>query len=222
MADRRSVLIQDLCPGRRFVDGYNHIYMAADAVAYELALDALDHPGPADPARVPPSACLKPIYDGFDYAGFGLLLPELLNAPPGEKVGREPPLRCYLDPACELLRSPRLTPAAIRVGRDCPGPCRHPRTAILHTRAVDSGRLRLRLRRVSGSDRGPTITRGPFDLSSGGPSIRLGARGCHRRGAGVRCRRLAPGTYEVRLETQHLPDDPWTRERSLRLRVAAR
>jgi hypothetical protein len=43
----RSVQLQDVCPGRRFLDGYDHIYLAADAVGYALAVDALGHPGPA-------------------------------------------------------------------------------------------------------------------------------------------------------------------------------
>jgi hypothetical protein len=96
VANSTSVLIQDLCPGRRFADGYNHIYMAADAIAYALAIDALDNPGPADPARISQSTCAEQIYDGFDYAGFALIAPELLTAPKGEEVDREPPLRPYL------------------------------------------------------------------------------------------------------------------------------
>jgi hypothetical protein len=96
VASATSVLIQDICPGRRFADGYNHIYMAADAVAFALATDALDHGGPADPARISPSTCDQQIFDGFDYAGFALIAPGLLTAPAGEEVDREPPVRPYL------------------------------------------------------------------------------------------------------------------------------
>ncbi len=180
-AGRRSVLIQDLCPGRRFADGYNHIYMAADAIAYDLATDALDHPGPADPARVPSSECAKQIYDGFDFARFATVAPALLTAPPGKQVGGEPPLRCYLDLGCPVLRDARLT-----------------RRATLRVSAADTGQLRVRIGRR---------LRGPFGLSTARRTIRLGTRG------------LRPGRHRVRLETRHLPGDPWRLEQTLRLRV---
>lgn len=66
-----NVLLQDVCPGR-VVD---HLSIAADELAFELVKDALAHPGPADPARLPripglglPIACLEPFYfeGGFD------------------------------------------------------------------------------------------------------------------------------------------------------------
>jgi hypothetical protein len=41
----RNVVVQDLCPGRPV----EHFAIVGDAVAYALALDAITHPGPADP-----------------------------------------------------------------------------------------------------------------------------------------------------------------------------
>ncbi len=37
-----------------------------DPVAYALALNALDHPGPADPAAVPGAVCLEVVQPGVD------------------------------------------------------------------------------------------------------------------------------------------------------------
>jgi triacylglycerol lipase len=48
-----NILLQDVCPGR-FVD---HITIGlTDALAFALVLDALEHPGPADPQRAGGSA----------------------------------------------------------------------------------------------------------------------------------------------------------------------
>jgi hypothetical protein len=52
-----NIMIQDLCPARPI----QHYLMVSDAVAYALALDALTHPAPADPARFVPSTCLQTI-----------------------------------------------------------------------------------------------------------------------------------------------------------------
>jgi hypothetical protein len=50
VANVRNLAVQEMCPGR-LVD---HIAIGTtDRVAQELALDALSHPGPVDPARVP-------------------------------------------------------------------------------------------------------------------------------------------------------------------------
>jgi pimeloyl-ACP methyl ester carboxylesterase len=54
----RNVLLQDVCPGR-LVD---HLSIGTtDRLAQELALDALSHPGPADPSRLAlPATCALP------------------------------------------------------------------------------------------------------------------------------------------------------------------
>jgi hypothetical protein len=54
----RNIALQDVCPGR-VVD---HLSIGTtDRLTQELALDALSHPGPADPARVSvPATCVLP------------------------------------------------------------------------------------------------------------------------------------------------------------------
>src|SRR5205085_3391738 len=44
----RNILLQDVCPGRPA----DHFSILWDAVGEALVIDALDHPGPADPARL--------------------------------------------------------------------------------------------------------------------------------------------------------------------------
>ena len=55
-----NILLQDVCPGRPI----EHVLLAADAVTWELALDALIHPGAADPARLSGGSCFKVFLPG--------------------------------------------------------------------------------------------------------------------------------------------------------------
>jgi hypothetical protein len=72
-----------------------------DPVGWALALDALTHSGPADPARIARTVCLTPFMPGVDaltfaadYAGFaGFIASSIAKAP---QVSAEPPLRCYV------------------------------------------------------------------------------------------------------------------------------
>jgi triacylglycerol lipase len=50
-----NVLLQDVCPARPVT----HLSIVADAVAYELALDAFLADGPADPGRLPGDVCQR-------------------------------------------------------------------------------------------------------------------------------------------------------------------
>lgn len=104
----RSIQIQDICPGRRFVQGEDHIFMAADAVAFALATDALDHPGPADPARIPATTCALQTYPQADLVKLATLAPALANAFQGKgqapPVDREPRVRCPFAPRCHRSR----------------------------------------------------------------------------------------------------------------------
>jgi triacylglycerol lipase len=83
----RNILIQDFCPGR----AVTHVSMLLDAAVYALVLDALTHPGPADPSRAPSLVC------------FATYMPGAAPAFPGsipdwsEEVvtSREPPLMPY-------------------------------------------------------------------------------------------------------------------------------
>lgn len=57
--DTRNLAIQRKCPGR-FVD---HVGIATtDAVSFALVVDALEHRGPVNPARVPASVCRRASY----------------------------------------------------------------------------------------------------------------------------------------------------------------
>jgi triacylglycerol lipase len=82
-----NILIQDICPGRPV----EHLLMAGDAVTWELAVDALTAPGPADPARISRLACLK-----LGLPGATLDWPRRGADTSGARfVGSEPPLRPY-------------------------------------------------------------------------------------------------------------------------------
>jgi triacylglycerol lipase len=123
LQDARNVVIQDLCPARPI----DHLLLAADAVAFALALDALTHPGPADPSRFDPATCLQTIIPGADLAAAAVTAPaagaralaRLAGAP---EVDREPALRCPFDAA------------------DCPAP-----QVRLTRRCASGGRLRFAL-----------------------------------------------------------------------------
>jgi triacylglycerol lipase len=56
-----NILIQDVCPARPV----NHVGMLRDPVAFSLVLDALEHPGPADPARIPLQTCARATIPGI-------------------------------------------------------------------------------------------------------------------------------------------------------------
>jgi hypothetical protein len=95
----RNVAIQDVCP----TDLNEHLAIGTyDPVAYALAIDALDHPGPADPSRLDPtSVCAQPLMPGVNPATFATDEASFL-ADLGETVGNyphvpvEPPLKCYV------------------------------------------------------------------------------------------------------------------------------
>ncbi|HVS41284.1 MAG TPA: lipase, partial [Candidatus Dormibacteraeota bacterium] len=71
-----------------------------DPVAYAIAMDALTHDGPADPARVSRDVCAQTFMPGVDPTRFpgeyadalGTIASELTNYP---RVPAEPPLRSY-------------------------------------------------------------------------------------------------------------------------------
>jgi triacylglycerol lipase len=64
-ANTANVRVQDLCPGRPV----HHVGMIEDAVVYELVIDAMTHPGPAEPARVGAAACAKGLAPGVSPVG---------------------------------------------------------------------------------------------------------------------------------------------------------
>jgi pimeloyl-ACP methyl ester carboxylesterase len=98
-----NVAIQDVCPA----DLSDHLAIATiDNTAYALAIDALTHRGPADPARLDAAdVCTRPLMPGVDPATFaidfaaeGVFLAQTIAAYP--KDAAEPPLRCYVTASC--------------------------------------------------------------------------------------------------------------------------
>ena len=100
-----NVAIQRICP----LDVSEHLAVGSyDPVAYALAIDALDHPGPADPARIDRSGglCLPTTFmPGVNPATFVTqeadLAASIAAAIAGaQEVPKEPPLRCYVTASC--------------------------------------------------------------------------------------------------------------------------
>lgn len=101
-----NVATQDICPA----DTYEHNFMGTvDPVTYALVMDALTHPGPADPARISTSICTEVYQPGIDpanpqnYLQPAMLAPAIVSivVPDANLVGApetssEPPLKCYV------------------------------------------------------------------------------------------------------------------------------
>jgi triacylglycerol esterase/lipase EstA (alpha/beta hydrolase family) len=110
-----NVAIQQVCPN----DVSEHLGIGTyDATAYAIALEALTHPGPADPALVPTSVCLDPLMPGVDpltfpvnFAKLTLGVAQTLATYP--HVSAEPPLACYVTVSCPGDRAAS-TPARTR------------------------------------------------------------------------------------------------------------
>jgi triacylglycerol esterase/lipase EstA (alpha/beta hydrolase family) len=94
--------VQQICP----LDLNEHNALGTvDNVAYALAIDALDHAGPADPSRIPASVCTQPFMPGVNPATAAVdaastladLLTNIATYPPAPA---EPPLRCYVTASC--------------------------------------------------------------------------------------------------------------------------
>ncbi|MBA2763919.1 MAG: lipase, partial [Thermoleophilaceae bacterium] len=93
--DITNVAIQDICPAATA----EHLAVGTiDPAAAALALDALAHKGPADPARIDPLVCLQPVQPGVDpITGPPQVLAALNNLfIEGGPSGPEPRLRCYV------------------------------------------------------------------------------------------------------------------------------
>jgi len=104
-----NVATQDICP----LDTYEHINVGTiDPAAYALAIDALDHDGPASEARIDRAVCAQPYQPGVDPANADMYGQVLAGAPgllavaaPVNVVGvptpkSEPALRCYVFAEC--------------------------------------------------------------------------------------------------------------------------
>ena len=95
--DITNVATQDVCPANTA----EHIAVGTyDPVAYALAMDALTHPGPADPARIPASVCNEVFMPGIDPRTFAANLADAYNQifvslTTDPRVEREPELKPY-------------------------------------------------------------------------------------------------------------------------------
>jgi triacylglycerol esterase/lipase EstA (alpha/beta hydrolase family) len=93
-----NVALQDICPGH-FADHFKAV--TYDAVSYALAIDALTHDGPAEPARIDRSVCSEEYQPGVDretfpttYLKAGMVV--MTQQATGERVDKEPELRSYV------------------------------------------------------------------------------------------------------------------------------
>jgi pimeloyl-ACP methyl ester carboxylesterase len=115
-----NVPTQQVCP----LDLYEHLTIGTvDPVAYALAVDALTHAGPADPARVRKSVCselympginpldLNSYLQAFEAAvtdssvALAFLAPALTGV---KNTTSEPPLDCYVYASCRGSSAPSL------------------------------------------------------------------------------------------------------------------
>ncbi|MHB8690312.1 MAG: esterase/lipase family protein [Solirubrobacteraceae bacterium] len=111
-----NVAIQQVCPG----DTTEHIGIGMyDNTAYAITMEALTHPGAADPALVDRSVCLHPLMPGIDpltfatsYAGTLELLSSTLLIYP--HVSAEPSLACYVTASCPGPQTPSAKPRSTR------------------------------------------------------------------------------------------------------------
>jgi triacylglycerol esterase/lipase EstA (alpha/beta hydrolase family) len=97
-----NIATQDICP----LNVADHLAYYYDPVAYAIVLDALDHPGPADPARINHAVCaqvsmpyVNPVDIPATTAGIyqKIFLDRFINEP---HVSREPALKCYVTASC--------------------------------------------------------------------------------------------------------------------------
>jgi triacylglycerol lipase len=99
----RQIAVQDICPGRYA----EHGGMTTDAVAIALARDAIDHPGPADPARIDRAVCSQTTIPGSSPTKSPDDAVEIAPGLAGfyaQAVPSEPPVRCVFDPSCPRAR----------------------------------------------------------------------------------------------------------------------
>lgn len=95
--DITNVALQDVCPANIA----EHLAIGTyDPVAYALAMDALTHPGPADPARISASVCTEALMPGVDPRTFAVNYADAINQiavslTTDPRVSAEPPLKSY-------------------------------------------------------------------------------------------------------------------------------
>ncbi len=98
-----NVAIQQVCPA----DVTEHIGIGTyDNTAFQIALDALTHPGAAEPARVSRSVCTQLLMPGVDPSAFAANYASTLESisttlATYPHTPSEPPLRCYVTASCQ-------------------------------------------------------------------------------------------------------------------------
>jgi hypothetical protein len=99
--DITNVATQDVCPA----NNADHIAVGTyDPVAYALAMDALTHPGPANPSRLASSVCTEIFMPGVDPRTFAANLADAYNQifvslTTDPRVDAEPALKPYTQAA---------------------------------------------------------------------------------------------------------------------------
>jgi hypothetical protein len=114
-----NVVVQDVCPGH-VVD---HLGLAFDGPTYALAVDALDHEGPAEASRIDPAVCETDTMPGVDRAYADARVLAYSTARRGAaRTGRaEGGGRA----AARVLRDPRLSAGTLITHRECAQPERN-------------------------------------------------------------------------------------------------
>ncbi len=98
----RNIATQDVCP----LNLAEHLLVGtSDPVAYAIAMDALNNPGPAEVTRIDTSVCFDLLMPGVnpltyvtDLAAAGAVLSTTILS--AERVSEEPPLKCYVTDSC--------------------------------------------------------------------------------------------------------------------------
>jgi hypothetical protein len=191
-----NVATQDVCPN----DTNEHLAIGTtDPVAYALALDALDHDGPANKSRVDPTVCAQPFHPGVNPATFpqdaGAALADFESYQAAE-VPAEPPLACYTTASCPARggQSGSGSSGSGSSGSSGPGATCSRRTRfsvrvprLRHVRVTLAGK-RLRVHR-RGRRRSVTIDLARF----GNQPVQLRITGRNARGHAVKIRRTLRG-----------------------------
>jgi hypothetical protein len=103
---------QDICP----LNVADHLAYYYDPVAYALVIDALEHPGPADTARIDRSVCSQismPYVSATDiptntlHIYNAIFVDRLHNEP---QTTSEPPLKCYVTASCPTTTGSSVAP----------------------------------------------------------------------------------------------------------------
>jgi hypothetical protein len=140
-----NVAIQDVCPSDQST---HRLIGTLSNTAFELAMDALDHDGPADPERARPPACATQLLPGVDaskvqanLANLGALTDADRAAVP--LVREEPPLKSYVGGRFDA------EPAAVPVTP----PVQRAQLTVQPSRVTVGRRVRLRIRAFSTTGR---------------------------------------------------------------------